>query len=198
MRTTVITLLVFVLAFSAYWGTVLFFNATQTPDVAYFNHLAYSFLHGRTDLPAPPSTHDLTLFQGSWYVPFPSLTALLMAPWVAWANSPAINTVLFCAIFGALNAGLVFLLLSALSRHGWSKLRSADNLWLTLLFSLGSVHWYMATIGSVWFVAQICTVTFVVLALWLAVAHGSPWLAGGALALAMIARPNVALICHAP
>jgi hypothetical protein len=193
MRTTGIVLSVFALAFLVYWGTALLFDATQTPDVAYFNQLAYSFLHGRTDLPAPPSTHDLTWFQGRWYAPFPPLPALLMAPWVAWANTPAINTVLFCAIFGAFNVSLIFLLLSALSGRGWSKLHSADHFWLALLFGLGSVHWYMATLGSVWFVAQICTVTFVVLALWVAVAHGSPWLAGGALALAMLARPNVAL-----
>jgi hypothetical protein len=69
----------------------------------------------------------------------------------------------------------------------------SDNLWLTLLFGLGSVHWYMATIGSVWFVAQICTVTFVALALWLAVEGRAPWLVGLALALAMLARPNVLL-----
>src|SRR5690606_9334760 len=77
--------------------------------------------------------------------------------------------------------------------RGWSRLDLANNLWLTLLFGLGSVHWYMATIGSVWFVAQICTVTFLALAAWLAVAHNHAWLAGTALALAMLARPTVGL-----
>ena len=73
-------LLVFVLALTAYWGTALVFGNQATPDVAYFNILADAFLHGRTYLVAPPATHDLTAFQGRWYVPFPPLPALLMLP----------------------------------------------------------------------------------------------------------------------
>ncbi|MFN8494914.1 MAG: hypothetical protein U0350_45340 [Caldilineaceae bacterium] len=184
---------IFVLALAVYWGTALVFGAAGTPDTAYFNHLADAFLHGQLYLAQPPNTHDLTQFAGRWYVPFPPLPALLMLPWVALAGLSNVQTVLFCAIFGALNVTFVYGLLQALSQRGWTKLSVTDNLWLTGLFGLGSVHWYMATIGSVWFVAQICTVTFVALAVWSAVANGSPWLAGLALGLAMVGRPNVAL-----
>jgi hypothetical protein len=187
------TLLIFVLALGVYWGTALAFDATATPDVAYFNHLALAFLQGHTYLAAPPVTHDLTQFAGHWYVPFPPLPALLMLPMVWWGGIAGVNTVFFCALFGALNAALIYLILVALGQRGWSQLNRGDNLWLTLLFGLGTVHWYMATLGSVWFVAQVCTVTFVALAVWLAISTGSAWLAGGALALAMLARPNVAL-----
>lgn len=186
-------LLSFGLAAALYWGSASYFQATSTPDVAYFNHLAAAFLQGRTELIAPPSTHDLTQFRGRWYVPFPPLPALLMMPAIALVGLTGLNTVLFAAIFGGLNVALVLLLLLALRARGWSRLGLSDNLWLTLLFGLGSVHWYMATIGSVWFVAQICTVTFLALAAWLAVAHNHAWLAGIALALAMLARPTVAL-----
>lgn len=196
MRIAVRAVLLFITATLLYWGTALYFDNSATPDVAYFNHLADAFLHGRTYLIAPPSTHDLTAYQGRWYVPFPPLPALLMLPWVWWAGVGRVNTVFFCALFGGLNVALIFLLLTALSVHGWSKLSTPDNLWLTLLFGLGSVHWYMATIGSVWFVAQVCTVTFVALAAWIAVrapwAWATPWLAGLALACALLARPNVA------
>jgi len=187
------TTLVFVIAFVAYWGAAIWFDSTGTPDEAYFNHLASSFLEGRLYLLNPPSTHDLTPYQGEWYVPFPPLPALLMLPWVAVAGLAQVQTVLFCAFFGALNVSLVDLLLQALTRQGWTQLRASDNLWLTTLFGLGSVHWYMATIGSVWFVGQICTVTFVALAVWIAVARPSPWLAGLALGLAVAARPTVLL-----
>ncbi|MEZ4678152.1 MAG: hypothetical protein R2932_28445 [Caldilineaceae bacterium] len=64
---------------------------------------------------------------------------------------------------------------------------------MTILFGLGSVHWYMATVGSVWFIAQICTVTFIVLAAWIAATSGSAWLTGTALALAILGRPTVIL-----
>ncbi len=197
MRKTARVLVIFVLALAIYWGTAVWFKGTDTPDTAYFNQLADAFLHGQLYLAQPPSTHDLTQYNGQWYVPFPPLPALLMLPWVAVAGLPAVQTVLFCAIFGALNVTLIFLLLQALSQRGWSKLSTTDNLWLTGLFGLGSVHWYMATIGSVWFVAQICTVTFVVLAVWIAVwmpaGRVSPWLAGLALGVAMTGRPNLAL-----
>jgi hypothetical protein len=188
---TLIVLGVGMAALAIYWGTPLYFDHAATPDVAYFNHLADAFLQGRLYLAAPPSTHDLTFYQGEWYVPFPPLPALLMLPWVAFMGLETLNTVFFAALFGALNVSLIFLLLTALARRQWTQLSTVDNLWLTLLFGLGSVHWYMATIGSVWFVAQLCTVTFVALAVWLAIERGSPWLVGAALALAMAARPNV-------
>jgi hypothetical protein len=197
MRKTMRVLVIFVLALAVYWGTAVWFGKTDTPDTAYFNHLADAFLNGKLYLAQPPSTHDLTQYHERWYVPFPPLPALLMIPWVALSGLPNVQTVLFCAIFGALNVTLVYLLLEALSQHGWSKLSTTDNLWLTALFGLGSVHWYMATTGSVWFVAQICTVTFVALAVWMAVqvspGRGSAWLAGLALGLAIVGRPNVAL-----
>jgi len=183
----------FAIALAVYWSTASWFGKTGTPDTAYFNELADAFLHGQLYLAQPPANHDLTHYHDHWYVPFPPLPALLMLPWVALNGSPAIKTVLFCALFGALNVTFIYLLLEALSQRRWSKLSLTDNLWLTGLFALGTVHWYMATVGSVWFVAQICTVTFVALAVWSAIANGSPWLAGLALGLAMVGRPNVAL-----
>jgi hypothetical protein len=197
MRIAVHAVLLFALATTLYWGTALYFGNSATPDTAYFNHLADAFLHGRTYLVAPPSTHDLTAHQGRWYVPFPPLPALLMMLPVWGLGLGQVNTVFFCALFGGLNVALVFLVVSALSGRGWSKLDASARLWLTLLFGLGSVHWCMATIGSVWFVAQVCTVTFVALAVWLAVrapwGRATPWLAGLALAGAVLARPNVLL-----
>lgn len=185
--------LIFLLALMAYWGAAQLFQQTDTPDVAYFNHLAAAFLEGQLHLANPPSTHDLTFHAGRWYVPFPPLPALLMLPWIALRGLPALNTTFFCALFGALNVTLVFLLLNALAQRGQLNLSRSGMLWLTALFGLGSVHWYMATIGSVWFVAQICTVTFVALAVWAAAATGSPWWTGTALACALLARPNVLL-----
>lgn len=188
-----LTLLCFALAFAAYWGFARALGKAHTSDAAYFNLLADAFLHGRLHVLNPPTTIDLTFFNGRWYVPFPPLPALLMLPWVAAAGVGAVNTVVFNAAFAAANVALVFLILSALSQRKFTTLNTADTLWLTLLFGLGSVHWYIATLGSVWFIAQICTVTFVALAALIAVRRGPAWLAGLALGLAVAARPNVAL-----
>jgi len=185
-------LLVFTGALIVYWSTALLGDNTRSPEMAYFDHLAAAFLQSQLYLANPPATHDLTFYAGQWYVPFPPLPALLMSPWVAWQGLAKTNTVLFSILFGAINVALVYLILQTLSKQRWTRLGQSGNLWLTLLFGLGCVHWYMTTIGSVWFVAQICTVTFVALAVLIAVVNGPAWLAGLALGLAMAARPNVA------
>ncbi|MCW5874089.1 MAG: hypothetical protein KIS88_05535 [Anaerolineales bacterium] len=192
-QTYTLALLCFILALAAYLIPVALWERAYTPSAAYFNLLAEAFVQGRLYLIDPPTTIDLTLHNGQWYVPFPPLPALLMLPWVALFGVGSLNTVVFTAVLGAASVVLVFLILNELARRGWTQLSTSDNLWLTLLFGLGSVHWYMATLGEVWFVAQICTVTFVALSVYTAVRGGPAWLAGVALGLAVAARPNVAL-----
>ncbi len=187
----VLAALCFVIAFVAYWGFAYALGKAHTGDAAYFNLLAEAFLNGRLYLTNPPTTIDLTLHNGNWYVPFPPLPALLMLPWVAVAGVASLNTTVFAALFGALNVALVFLILRGLAERRWSALSTVDTLWLTALFGLGSVHWYMATIGEVWFVAQICTVTFVALATLITVQRGPAWLAGLAVGLAVAPAPQL-------
>ncbi|MBV7331397.1 hypothetical protein KFU94_24800 [Chloroflexi bacterium TSY] len=187
------TIVIFLLFWSLYWGTALLGRNGSTPSAAYFHELAEAWLNGHLYLAAPSATLDLTMYQGQWFLAFPPLPALLMLPIVALRGAAGTNTVLFSTFFGGLNVAFVYVLLNALAARGWSHLDRQSNLWLTLLFGLGSVHWYMATAGSVWFVAQICTITFIALAVWFAIERRPAWLAGLALGIAMLARPNVAL-----
>lgn len=189
-RDWLVTLAIFVAALAVYMGTAALLGRTSSPDSAYFDQLAEAFLAGKLHLAAPRSLDDLTNYMGRWYVPFPPLPALLMLPWAAVGT---VNTVLFGAIAGAANASLAFLMLQALSRRGYSGLDRGGNLWLTALFALGSVHWYMATLGSVWFLAQLCAASFVLASTLAAVSTGSPLLAGGLLGVALLGRPNLAL-----
>ncbi len=171
---------------------VLAAGSLASSPMAYFDHLADAMLHGRLYLAVPPATHDLTMFQGKWYVPFPPLPALLMLPWVGIFGVRNISTVAFSIVLGAANMALVYLILQALADRGWTRLDTRGNLWLTALFGLGTVHWYMTLAGSVWFVGQIAAVTFVALAVWCGVRGKSGWLTGTMLGLAMLARPTVA------
>ncbi len=183
----------FLLALGIYWGSAAGLGRTGSPKEAYFDHLADALLHGQTFLANPPSTHDLTLYQGRWYVPFIPLPAFLLMPWVAASGVAHINTVAFGAFMGAVNVALVFLLLQSLTQRELIRLKWSDNLWLTALWGIGSVQWYMSTLGTVWFLSQICTVTFLLLAVWSTVTTRLALLAGAALALAMWARPNIML-----
>jgi hypothetical protein len=172
-------LAILAVVFAGYRLPPVLAGRTETPPYAYFNELAKSFLKGRLDLAQPPTTVDLTQHDGKWYVPFPPLAALLMTPWVAVFGD--VDTVLFAACMGAINAALVFLMLQGFTAQRWISLSLKDSLWLTALFAFGTVHWYMATQGSVWFVAQLCTVTFIALSVfWRRIPtppcpRGSPW-----------------------
>ena len=161
-------------------------------EFTYWNLLAQSFLSGKLYLVNPPTTHDLTLFMGNWYVPQPPLPAILMLPVVFLAGD--VNTILFSIFFSALNSVLMFMILEQLLRSGWIKTSRNSILWLVLLFAFGTPHWYVGMDGRVWFLSQVLTVTFVALAILLALGARSPWLVGACLGAAIFARPNVIMI----
>ena len=186
--------LVFCSAFFIYISTAEFVNWMLTPSKAYFNDLADAFLKGRLYLKNPSSTMDLTLYNGQWYMAFPPLAAILMMPLAARFGPYGFSTVVFSLTFAALSVALVYLILETLSRLGWSKLRTRDNLWLVALFAVGTIHWYMSITGRVWHVSRILTVTFAALAILLALRRRSAVWVGLALSLAMGARPNIVFL----
>lgn len=157
-----------------------------TPPKAYWNELAEAFLKGRLYLEHPSGTHDLTLYNGQWYVPNPPLPALILIPFVLiFGNAAAVNMTVYSAAIAAFNAGLGYILLN---RIGLSCRRS---LWVILSFTFGSCCFWLATSGQMWFISQLLTVTFTILACLVIIEKGSPVLAGSMLGLAVLARPNV-------
>jgi hypothetical protein len=191
-RRRLIALAIFAFALAIYWASAASGDNTRSTPYVFFDQLADAFLHGRLYLVNPPATHDLTFYNGQWYVPFPPLGALLMLPWVAVSGVEGANAILFSCFWGAVTVAFVYLILDALSVKGWTKTKTRDNLWLSILFGVGSVHWYMSTVGNVYFIAQICAVAFVALSVWLAIKN-RPWSAGLMLALAVLSRPHIAL-----
>ncbi|MFN8384125.1 MAG: hypothetical protein U0V02_19475 [Anaerolineales bacterium] len=158
---------------------------------SYWNLLADEFLHGRLYLSHPPSnTHDLTLYDGKWYVPSPPIAAVLMMPLAYLFGGENISTADFSDFFSAVNAVLVFLVLNQLVDRQWIKLPRKSILWLVLLFAFGTPHLWVGISGRFWFVSQILTVTFLGFAIYAALKSWSPWLIGLSIGLAVAARPN--------
>lgn len=164
----------------------------KTTSLTYWDLLAKAFLDGRLYLTNPPTTWDLTFFQGHWYVPEPPLPALLMVPLVWLFGS--VNPVIFSIFFSAINGLLLLLILSNLSELGWITTSKSGMVWLVSLFAFGTPHWWVGMDGRVWQVSQILTVTFIALAVLLALKSKPPLLVGLCLGLAILSRPNVAVI----
>lgn len=158
---------------------------------SYWNVLAGEFLKGRLYIENPPAnTHDLTHYNGRWYVPSPPLPAVLMMPLAYLVGAENIGTASFSMFFGAVNAAILFLILEQLSARQWVKLSRPAGLWLVLLFAFGTPHLWVSINGRFWFVSQIVTVTFLALAVLGALRSWSPWLIGLCIGLAVGARPN--------
>ncbi len=165
----------------------------RTPEQAYSPAMAAAFLQGKTYLDNPSSTVDLTVHNGHWYMPQPPLVALLLMPEVALFGPAGVNTVRFSIVLASLNSALVFLILEKMRGLGWIQSGTPATIWLTTLFSLGTVHWYLALWGEVWVLNQVSTVTFIATAALLTLSGGPAWLTGLSLGLAMLARPPIAL-----
>jgi hypothetical protein len=182
---------VFLTVFFLYEHILIWTGAANQSRYSYWNLLADEFLKGRLHLENPPHTHDLTLYQGKWYVPMPPLPAILMMPLAILLGGENINTSNFSIIFSALNAVLLTLIFEQLARRGWVKLSRVAILLLVLLVMFGTPHLWVGIRGRAWFVSQIVTVTFLALAVLAALRSWSPWLVGISLGAAIATRPNV-------
>jgi hypothetical protein len=122
-----------------------------------------------------------------YFVSFPPGPAFLMMPLAAiWGYD--VNDVLFTILFAALNVMLIFLILERLSKGGRSSRSRSDNLWLTALFGFGTVHFWLAVMGQVWFTALIVGSTFTLLYILFGMDARRPLLAGICFAMAFATR----------
>jgi hypothetical protein len=133
--------------------------AAHTP----YNHfalLADAWLHGRLDLGGPPPAYtgnnDFAVFGERTFVSFPPFPAVLIAPLV-WLDGGADRTRdgLFFLGFTGIAPAVLFLALEKLSRTGRSRRAELENAALGLLFGLGTVYWFSAVQGTVWFAAHV-------------------------------------------
>jgi hypothetical protein len=122
------------------------------------------------------------------YVSFPPFPAVVMLPLVAVTHLK-FNDVLFTAIWAALNPMFLFLLLRRLKARGYSKRSVSDDLWLTVMFGVGSVYYFSSVIGQVWFTAHVIGVTCAIGYAWASLDAVHPMLAGLCVGLGYATRP---------
>lgn len=161
-----------------------------------FNHFALqaeAWLAGRLDLGGPPPAYagnnDFAFFAGRHYVVFPPFPALLLVPWVGLAGgaSELPDGLVFLLLSGAAPA-LSFLALEELSRVGDSARSQRENLFIALAFGFGSVYFFTAAQGTVWFAAHVVGTGLAALYLFFSISARHPFAAGLTLGLAFATR----------
>jgi hypothetical protein len=129
----------------------------------------------------------------TYYVSFPPAPALLMLPLAAiWGHRA--NDVLPTVLVAALALPLAFLLLRRLRAAGASQRSAADDPWLAVALGFGSVFFFSAVQGRVWFTAHVVGVVLCLGYLLCAIEARRPVLAGVLLGLATLARPPMAFL----
>ena len=180
----------FVITFFLYAHFAALIGWVNKTKYSFWDLLAGQFLQGKLYLENPPYTHDLTMYNGNWYVPMPPLPAVLMMPLAYWIGAEDISTSYFSMVFSAANGVLVFLILRNINDRNWIQISQSGILLLVALFLFGTPHLWVGISGRGWYVSQILTLMFLALAIYSALRSWSPWLVGVFIAIAMTARPN--------
>jgi hypothetical protein len=182
--------------------TVIYFTCAapervwQHTPYNHFAHQARSWLDGRLELgyPPPPYAHgnDFARFEGRWYIVFPSFPAVLLLPAVALAGrvEDVRDGQVFLWLAGA-GPALFFLALERLRELGRSAHGERTHLALAALLGLGTVYWFCAEQGTVWFAAHVVGVALAALYLRWSLGGAHPLLAGLALGLGYWTRASL-------
>jgi hypothetical protein len=136
----------------------------QASNYAYFNYLADAFLNGQLHLRVTPaSAHDLSLFNGRYYLYWPPFPALVLLPFVAvWGVG--VSDILVTIGLGGLNVALVAILLRRATERDVIQLSALQRGLLVLFFALGTTHTALVPYGRVWYTAQLVGFACVALA----------------------------------
>lgn len=177
-RAAVITIAFVLVAFVAYQLT------SMPPSI--FNHpvrLADAFLHGRLDVANARELGylDWAIYDGKYYPLEPPGTAIIVLPAVLiWGLET--NQTFVSVIVGALAVGAVYQVMRGVVP------RVSTQIWLTILFAFGTVFWWNATYGAVWYFNHAAAVLFLFIAAYECLVAKRPFTAGLALGAAYICR----------
>jgi 4-amino-4-deoxy-L-arabinose transferase-like glycosyltransferase len=157
------------------------------PGQNHFVYLADAFLHGRLGVSGGGTVlAEIVPFHGNYYVVYPPMPAVLLLP--------------FVAIFGkTVDQGLMSIFLACLAVAAtWLMLKKIGvkankALWLTALFGFGTCFWFIASVGSAWYIEHVSAVLFLTLAIILALYRKNPFFTGLLLGFAFLSRLPVIL-----
>ncbi len=127
------------------------------------------------------------------YVSFPPVPSLIMVPSVLVAGRGA-SDVLPTLILAASILPLMLLVLRRLAEAGLSKRELREDLWLVAMLAFGSVLFFSAVQGKVWFTAHVVGVVLALVYVWGSIEVRHPIIAGLALGAAALTRTSMAFM----
>ncbi len=190
-RTTALALYVLVvIAYALTAGEAIFRGHT---DANHFALLAEAWLRGQLDLGGPPPEYtgynDFAVYQGKFYVSFPPLPATLLAPLVALSGgADRVRDGLFFLGVSAATPSVLFLALERLRDVGLSVRTWRENVVLSLCLAFGTVYWFSAVQGTVWYAAHGVGALLAAGYLWASAGATYPLVAGLCLGLGFATR----------
>jgi hypothetical protein len=198
-RRLLLALGVYLVCTAAYFACAPRETLTEHTIYNHYALLADSWLHGRMDLGHPPPAYtqnnDFAEFRGRWYVTFPPFPALLLLPWAKAAGVPEnLRDGQVWLWFAGLGPSLLFLVLEKLRRMGESEIGERMSLALSWLFAFGTVYFFSAEQGTVWFAAHVVAVALAALFVLCALEAERPIVAGTAVGLLFMTRPPMLLV----
>jgi hypothetical protein len=165
---------------------IYFVTSKGSTPYDHFVRLTDAFFHGRLYLENAPSWLELARYGDKGYVINPPAPTLFLMPWVAiWGLST--NQVIVSMLVGAVAVGFFWI---AVTQLGWSfRFRIA----MTVLVAFGTNFWWVTNTGSVWMMAHVSAVFFLMAALVETTSKNRPWLVALLAGLAGLSRLPVFL-----
>ncbi len=159
--------ILFLITFIVYYFT----GEGHSPWYNNFVRLADAMLHGRVYFPENISGLELAYYNDRYFIIPPPLPGILILPIVAIFGL-TFNQALASVFLGALNVSLAYLVTTKITKN------QHIQIWCTILFGFGTIHWWLAATGWVWFYSQITSVTFILLAIYTTLCHKNIFLSG--------------------
>jgi hypothetical protein len=167
--------------------TVYVISKGPVPAQDHYVWLADAFLHGRLGVTGTGALlQEIVPLNGNFYVVYPPMPAVLLIPFVA-AFGTSFDESVFSILIACVCVSLTWLMLKKIGVNGHKAL------WLTALFGFGTCFWFVAAVGTSWYVAHVVAVLFLTSAIVLAFYKKSYVLVGLLLGFSVLARLPTAL-----
>jgi hypothetical protein len=132
----------------------------------------------------PAWLNELIPDDGKYYVVYPPMPAVVMIP-AAAIFGDNLSQSLFSIFLGSINVCLVYFLGKIL------QFGQKTSILMALFFGFGTNHWFLANVGSAWYIAHIVALFFLLLALIETFGKGRLWLIGLLIGASFEARTTV-------